>query len=103
MAVHQSPISPLRQKMIDDMTVRRMSEGTQKQCVSGCVRFATYFGKSPEHLGPGGGRPGRLPSPAPQQNRTCGFPASYVADHIRCVMWRGLLCGEIRPSLPITA
>jgi site-specific recombinase XerD len=44
-------ITPLRQKMIDDMTVRGMAAGTQQQYISACARFAAYFRESPEHLG----------------------------------------------------
>src|ERR1035438_6096875 len=46
-------ISPLRQKMIDDMTVRRMSAGTQRLYLSACTHFAAYFpDKTPGRLGP---------------------------------------------------
>lgn len=44
-------LTPLRQRMIDDMTVRRMSMGTQQQYISACARFAAHFHKSPEYLG----------------------------------------------------
>jgi hypothetical protein len=42
--------------------------------------------------GTGRGRDASYLAP-PAQNRTCGFPAYYVVDHIRCVMWRTRLCG----------
>jgi integrase/recombinase XerD len=46
-------VTSIRQKMIDDMTVRRMSEGTQQQYISACSRFAAYFnGTPPGQLGP---------------------------------------------------
>jgi len=32
---------------------------------------------------------------APLSSRTVGFSASYVVDHIRCVMLRIRLCGEV--------
>jgi hypothetical protein len=44
------------------------------------------------------GRNAGYPVP-PAQTRTCGFPASYVANHIRCVMLRTWLCGEVIPSM----
>jgi site-specific recombinase XerD len=52
MAIQQSGITPLRQKMIDDMTVRRLSDGTQRLYLIACTSFAAYHRKSPEHLGP---------------------------------------------------
>lgn len=44
--------SPLRQRMLDDMAVRGMSPGTQHKYVAFCARFAAFFRRSPEHLGP---------------------------------------------------
>jgi hypothetical protein len=41
------------------------------------------------------------PTP-PSSNRTCGTTASYVARHIRCVMWRRSLCGEAGKSRDLT-
>jgi len=44
-------VTSIRQMMIDDMTVRRMAEGTQEQYLSVCTRFAAYFqGKPPGRL-----------------------------------------------------
>jgi len=37
------------------------------------------------------GRNAGYPAPS-AQTRTCGFLASYVVHHIRCVMWRRILC-----------
>ena len=34
-----------------------------------------------------------MPNPAPHQIRTSGFPALYVFEHIKCVMWPSELCG----------
>ncbi len=45
-------MTPLRQRMIDDMRVRNFTKGTQKQYVAHVAKFAKYFGKSPEVLGP---------------------------------------------------
>lgn len=42
---------PLRQRMLDDMAVRGMAAGTQREYVAACKRFAEYYRKSPEHLG----------------------------------------------------
>jgi integrase/recombinase XerD len=42
-------ISPLRQRMIDDMTMRRMSPKTQQGYVRAVKRFADFFGRSPDN------------------------------------------------------
>jgi Phage integrase, N-terminal SAM-like domain len=43
-------LSPLRRRMIEDMTVRNMSPATQRSYVSAVSKFSRYFGKSPEWL-----------------------------------------------------
>jgi integrase/recombinase XerD len=45
-------VSPLRQRMIDDMTMRNMSPNTQKIYVSAVVKFSAFHGRSPDELGP---------------------------------------------------
>ena len=45
-------MTPLRQRMLEDMRIRNLSACTQKSYVSQVARFAAYFGQSPEHLGP---------------------------------------------------
>ena len=42
------PISPLRQRMIDDMTARRFSEDTQRDYVRNVRNFAAFLGRSPD-------------------------------------------------------
>ena len=42
------PISPLRQRLIDDMTARRFSEDTKKDYVRNVRKFATFLGRSPD-------------------------------------------------------
>lgn len=44
-------LSPLRRRMIEDMTVRNMSPATQRSYVSAVSKFSRYFGKSPDRLG----------------------------------------------------
>ena len=45
-------MSPLRRRMIEDMQIRNLSGHTQRAYVEQVVRFARYFRRSPEHLGP---------------------------------------------------
>ena len=45
-------VSPLRQRMIEDMTVRNFAPNTQASYLSQVNLFARHFGKSPEQLGP---------------------------------------------------
>ena len=43
-------MSPLRRRMIDDMTVRSLSPATQRSYVHAVAKFARFFGRSPEQL-----------------------------------------------------
>lgn len=45
------PVSPLRQRMIDDMKIRNMSPNTQNIYVSAVARFSAYHHRSPDKLG----------------------------------------------------
>ncbi|PYD77745.1 hypothetical protein CFR80_17450 [Komagataeibacter oboediens] len=40
-------ISPLRQRLLDDMAVRRFSRETQRNDLRDVGRFATFLGRSP--------------------------------------------------------
>ena len=42
-----TPISPLRQRLIDDMNVRRFSPETKRNYIRDVGRFATFLGRSP--------------------------------------------------------
>jgi len=46
--VRKTAISPLRLRMIEDMTARKLSVGTQRGHVRGCKRFAAFLNRSPE-------------------------------------------------------
>ncbi|MCP4303586.1 MAG: tyrosine-type recombinase/integrase [bacterium] len=45
-----SRLSPLRRRMIDDMTVRNLSPATQRSYLHGVAKFSRYFGRSPDRL-----------------------------------------------------
>jgi site-specific recombinase XerD len=45
-------MTPLRQRMLHDMQVRNLSPRTIECYLSHVAKFARYFGRSPEHLGP---------------------------------------------------
>jgi len=41
-------VSPLRQRMIEDMNSRQFSAGTQRGHISSCKRFAAFLKRSPD-------------------------------------------------------
>jgi hypothetical protein len=41
-------ITPLRQRMIDDMNARKLGAGTQRGHIRACKRFAAFLNRSPE-------------------------------------------------------
>lgn len=43
-------ISPLRRRMIEDMTVRNLSPATQRSYLYAVTKFSRYFGRSPDRL-----------------------------------------------------
>ncbi len=44
-------LSPLRRRMIEDMSVRNLSPATQRSYVSAVSKFSRYCGRSPDKLG----------------------------------------------------
>jgi integrase/recombinase XerD len=44
-------VSELRRRMIEDMELRRLAKGTQKQYLKGVEDLARYYGRSPDQLG----------------------------------------------------
>jgi integrase/recombinase XerD len=46
-----SDMSPLRRRMIDDMTIRNLSPATQRSYLHAVTKFSRYFGRSPDRLG----------------------------------------------------
>ena len=45
-------MTPLRQRMIEDMQVRNLALNTQRSYLEQVSRFSRHFNKSPEQLGP---------------------------------------------------
>ena len=43
-------VSPLRQRMIEDMAIRNMSPNTQKAYIRAVKNFSLHFGRSPDKL-----------------------------------------------------
>jgi len=43
-------MSPLRRRMIDDMTIRNMSPATQRSYLHAVTKFSRHFARSPERL-----------------------------------------------------
>lgn len=48
MTDHNRPISPLRQRLIDDMTLRKLSAKTQSAYIRAVKNFTRFLGRSPD-------------------------------------------------------
>lgn len=73
------PISPLRQRLIDDMTMRRFSKETQRNYLRDVGRFATWLGRSPHTASAEDIRTPRLPAPGPRSRRPLPPPVPHPA------------------------
>src|ERR1700750_1821515 len=51
-SIRTAAISPLRQRLIEDMNVRRVSRSTQHNYIRDVGRFATFLGRSPDKATP---------------------------------------------------
>ena len=52
MRTRRPPMTPLRQRMLEDMQLRNFSAHTMRAYLRGVAAFAQHFHTSPEHLGP---------------------------------------------------
>ena len=48
----EKPISPRRQRMLDDMNMRRFAPDTQREYIRAVKRLATFLGRSPDTATP---------------------------------------------------
>lgn len=48
MSSSKKPITPLRQRMLEDMRMRKLSDGTQRGYIRAVKRLAAYLGRSPD-------------------------------------------------------
>jgi integrase/recombinase XerD len=72
------PVSPLRQRLIDDITARRFSEDTKRDYVRNVRKFAALLGRSPDtatsedlrryqlHMAQQQASPGTITPPSPR-------------------------------------
>jgi hypothetical protein len=84
-------ISPLRRRMIEDMTIRQFRPTTQHNYVRFVKKFSIFFGRSPDkaafedvrryqlHLTSHGISPGSINGGRPLPVRFGGIPASTVS------------------------
>src|ERR1700732_3652437 len=49
-SIEMADLSPLRRRMIEDMSVRNLSPATQRSYISAISKFSRYFGRSPDKL-----------------------------------------------------
>jgi integrase/recombinase XerD len=48
----EKPISPLRQRMLEDMNMRRFVPDTQREYIRAVKRLTTFLGRSPDTATP---------------------------------------------------
>ena len=53
-------MTPLRQRMLEDMSIRHLAENTQSAYLQQIAAYARYFNRSPDQLGPEEIRPSQL-------------------------------------------
>jgi hypothetical protein len=65
----EKPISPLRQRMIEDMSLGNFGEKTRNDYIRNVKTFTAFLGRSPDTAMPGGSQ--RLVSPLHSLARIC--------------------------------
>src|ERR1700756_1350174 len=85
-SMSEKPISPLRQRMIEDMTVRNFVEKTRNDYIRQVKTFTSFLGRSPDTGDSGGSSPlpaasdpDRHPS-AEHQRLGCGAALLFYRD-----------------------
>ncbi len=53
----EKPISPLRQRMLEDMSVRRFTPDTQREYIRAVKRLSAFLGRAPDTATAGGRAP----------------------------------------------
>jgi integrase/recombinase XerD len=48
----EKPISPLRQRMLEDMNMRRFVPDTQREYIRAVKKLASFLGRSPDSATP---------------------------------------------------
>ena len=80
--VPATPISPLRQRLIDDMNMRRFARETHRNYIRDVGRFATFFGARAQH------DRGGVSARRPASSRASLVLLSHVlADSLRLWIW----------------
>jgi hypothetical protein len=46
--MNEKPISPLRQRMFEDLSVRRFTPDTQREYICAVKRLAAFLGRTPD-------------------------------------------------------
>ena len=108
-------VSPLRQRMIEDMTARKLSAGTQRLHISSCKRFAALPTLTPKASPRNAPAPGQSPyspaepSPQPLQSKLTKPAAATKSPersrhrhqmlHRDFVPWRFSVAGRISASI----
>ena len=75
-------ISPLRRRMIEDMTVRNLSPTTQQSYLNAVTKLSRYFGRSPDQP-----RPGRCPCLPGSSGCDGDILASAEPDRLRAAVF----------------
>ena len=85
--IRTAAISPLRQRLIDDMNMRRFSRATQHNYIRDVGRFATFLGRSPDTATADEVRRFQIEQrdagvPTPTMNSVAVFAATYSLSRI---------------------